>query len=90
MGHCLISLVNTKYFSDIIPDVLTPVEVAGILKLGRTTTYELLRTGTISSIKIGRKIIVPKKFLENFIEDHANMCYTESQMVGNLSVAGKE
>ncbi len=81
---------NTTYFSDSVPDVLTPTEVANILKLGRTTTYELLRTGAINSIKIGRKIIVPKKFLEDFIEECAEMCYTESQMVGNLSVARKE
>lgn len=86
----MVQRTNTKYFSGNIPDVLTPVEVAGVLKLGRTTTYELLRTGAINSIKIGRKIIVPKKFLEDFIEDCAEMCYTESQMVGNLPVAGKE
>lgn len=81
---------NTRYFSDNIPDVLTPAEVANVLKLGRTTTYGLLRTGAISSIKIGRKIIVPKKFLDDFIESCADMCYTEAQMVGNLPVAGKE
>lgn len=82
--------INTKYFSNTIPDILTPAEVAGVLKLGRTTTYELLRTGAINSVKIGRKIIVPKKFLDDFIENCADICYTEAQMVGNLPVAGKE
>lgn len=81
---------RTTYFSDTIPDMLTPTDVASALKLGRTTTYALLRTGAISSIKIGRKIIVPKKFLEDFIKNCADMCYTETQMVGNLPVAGKE
>lgn len=81
--------MNTKYFSDNIPDVLTPAEVANVLKLGRTMTYNLLRAGAINSIKVGRKIIVPKKFLDDFIEDYADMCYTETQMVGNLSCCEK-
>lgn len=85
----MIQEVNTKYFGNNTPDILAPIEVSNILKLGRTTTYELLRTGEIKSIKIGRKIIVPKKFLEDFIEDYAKMCYTESQMVGNLSCCEK-
>lgn len=69
--------------------MLTPAEVASALKLGRTTTYELLRTGAINSIKIGRKIIVPKKYLDDFIENCAKVCYTEGQMVGNLSCCKK-
>ena len=80
---------NTKYFSDNVPDVLTPAEVANVLKLGRTTTYKLLQSGEISSIKMGRKIIVPKKFLDDFIQNYADMCYTRAQMVGNLSCCKK-
>ncbi len=45
---------------DLAPDVLTVEEVAEILRVGRNHAYELVRTGVIASVKLGRRIIVPK------------------------------
>ncbi len=42
------------------PDVLTVEEVAQILRVGRNHAYELVRTGVIASVKLGRRLIVPK------------------------------
>ena len=51
-----------------LPDVLTPLEAATVLRLGRNTTYENIRTGAIPSIKIGRKLLIPKSGILRLLE----------------------
>lgn len=51
------------------PDVLTPSDVIEILKIGRNKVYELLNSGTIRSIRIGRKHRSPKKILIEYLEN---------------------
>lgn len=46
-----------------LPEFLSPEEVRIFLLLGRATCYELLRRGTIPSIRFGRCIRVPKAAL---------------------------
>lgn len=48
--------------------LLKPMEVAEILSIGKTTIYELLKTGEIPSIRIGRSIRIPAKAIEEWIE----------------------
>ena len=48
-------------------DVVTIEDIMKMLHLGRTTVYELLKSGVISSVKIGKKYIVPKQSIINFI-----------------------
>lgn len=59
-------------------DVLTVLEVAEILKIGRNTTYELVRSGQIKSIRIGRQIRIPKTALQNFL--NASLPYTAKRV----------
>lgn len=54
------------------PEVLTVLEVADILRIGKNKAYDLVRDGKISSIKIGGKIIVPKMCLVQFLLDKNN------------------
>ena len=54
------------------PEVLTVLEVADILRIGKNKAYDLVRGGKISSIKIGGKIIVPKMCLVQFLLDENN------------------
>ena len=42
-------------------DIVTVGELAKMLKIGRNTAYELVRSGQIPSVKIGRQIRVPKQ-----------------------------
>lgn len=68
-----------------LPDILTPAEAAKVLHIGRTTMYRLLKEKQIKSFQIGRKILIPAKYLEKYIENKADICYNiGSQMVGNL------
>ncbi len=48
--------------------LLTPEEAARRLSLARSTLYELVLTGEIESIKIGRSRRIPVGALTDFIE----------------------
>lgn len=54
------------------PEVLTPVEASKLLRLGRNKTYDLIKSGSLHSIKVGGKIIVPKVCLIEFLRDENN------------------
>jgi len=49
--------------------VLTPVETANLLRISRGTAYEQIRLGVIPSIRMGRKILVPKAALIKMLEN---------------------
>ncbi len=50
------------------PLLLTPVEAARRLSIARSSLYELLLTGEIVSLKIGRSRRVPLDALADFID----------------------
>jgi excisionase family DNA binding protein len=47
--------------------LLTVEESAILLRLGRTQTYELIMRGKIQSVKIGRRRLVVRNGLENYV-----------------------
>jgi len=49
--------------------VLTPTETAKLLRIGRGTVYQQIRCGAIPSIKLGRKILVPRAALMKMLEE---------------------
>jgi excisionase family DNA binding protein len=53
-------------------DVLTVPDVVRLLKLGKNTVYKLIKEGTIRSIKQGKKIIIPKVCLIEFLTNENN------------------
>ena len=48
---------------DELPELLTPEEFRTVAGLGRATTYELIRSGQIPSVRFGRAIRIPKSAL---------------------------
>ena len=44
-----------------------PVDVAKILSIGRNTAYELVRSGKIRSVKIGRTYRIPLTAVEDYL-----------------------
>ncbi len=54
------------------PDVLTVPDVIRLLRIGKNSVYELISEGKIGSIKRGKKIIVPKTCLIEFLADETN------------------
>ena len=52
-------------------DVLTVKDLCEILPVGRNSIYKLLDNNTIKHIRIGKKIIVPKKYLIEYLDSVA-------------------
>ena len=50
--------------------LLTMVEAARVLSIGRTTMYELVDAGEIDVVHIGRSARVPIAAVEDFVERH--------------------
>lgn len=59
------------------PDVLTVQEAGEVLRVGRTTMYRLVQNGQVQCVKIGRKVLIPRIFLQNFLETNAQKCYNK-------------
>ncbi len=51
---------------------LTPVEVAELLKITKNTVYELIKRGELPSYKVGKKIRVDTKDVEEYINRPKN------------------
>jgi excisionase family DNA binding protein len=49
------------------PTVLTVVEVAKILRIGKISVYQAIQRGEVPSIRIGRRILIPKFALEQML-----------------------
>lgn len=48
---------------DQLPLVLSVEEFASATRIGRGTAYEAVRTGQIRSIRIGRRVLIPRAVL---------------------------
>ena len=60
--------MENKYRSlDELPLALRVEDLMPILGIGRNTAYELVRSGQIRSIKIGRQIRVPRDAVVEFL-----------------------
>lgn len=59
------------------PDVVSIAELQSMLRISRNTAYELVRSGKIRSVKIGRTYRIPRAA----VEDYLNVsCQTEKPM----------
>jgi len=71
--------MEKKYctYSD-IPLTLRVEELMPILGIGRNTAYELVSTGQIRGIKVGRQLRIPKQALIHFLESVNNGNQTDA------------
>ncbi len=51
-------------------ELLRVHEVARLLGIGRSKTYDLIARGDLPSLRIGRLLRVPRHALEQWIADH--------------------
>ena len=49
------------------PDVVSIDDLKSMLNIGRNTAYSLLQNGSIKTIRIGRKYIIPKQSVIEFL-----------------------
>ena len=63
--------MNRKYRSyDELPLALRVEELMPILDIGRNSAYELVRSGTIRSVKIGRQLRIPKQAIIDYLNEN--------------------
>jgi excisionase family DNA binding protein len=48
--------------------VLSVTEAAGLLGISRGLAYELVARGELPSLRLGRRIVVPRRALESLLE----------------------
>ena len=61
--------MKPKYTSlDELPLSLRVEDLMPILDIGRNTAYELVRSGQIRSVKVGRQIRVPRDAVVDFLQ----------------------
>lgn len=68
-----------------LPDIMQVEDVMAFLQIGRSTMYQLLRSGEFPSIRIGRKYRIPKKYLLSYLDQG---CYNSGMEAHRIS--GKE
>lgn len=51
-----------------LPDVLTVKQFAAFLGIGRNTAYEAVRRGEILAVKIGRRLLIPRRAVERLLD----------------------
>ncbi len=54
------------------PDVMTVKETAKALGISRNTAYKLVKEEVIKTKKVGKRILVPKCCLEDYIKSARN------------------
>ena len=50
-----------------LPMTIRVVDLMPILKIGRNTAYELVRSGKIKSIRVGHQLRIPRTALAEFM-----------------------
>lgn len=51
------------------PDLAyTPKECRAVLKLGRDKVYELIHSGRLRSVRVGRRLLVPAEAVADFLK----------------------
>jgi excisionase family DNA binding protein len=62
--------------------VLTVEEMRQLLRIGRNAAYEGVRTGAIPSIRVGARILVPRRALEQMLEQASNKVVATVEQTG--------
>ena len=66
--------------------VYSVTEIAELLGIGRSKAYELVRSGTIPSLRLGKRIVIPKLALSRFLAECAHQNADEADHQPRKSV----
>ena len=65
--------MENKYRTlDDLPLTLRAEDLMPLLDIGRNTAYELVRSGQVRSIRIGRQLRIPRDAVLEFLNGQAN------------------
>ena len=60
-------MASNYHSYDELPLTLRVEDLMPILNIGRNTAYELVRSGKIRSIRIGRQLRIPKDAIQDYL-----------------------
>jgi len=60
------------------PDIVSVEQIMNMLGIGKSSVYALLQSNQIHNVKVGRKYIVPKQSVVDFV---SGVCYNGSQII---------
>lgn len=63
------------------PLVLTVKETARLLRLSRNKTYELVAQGCIPHVRLGRRVLIPRFGLEEWLRREAGLAQAPPSVV---------
>lgn len=52
-----------------LPEFLTAEEFFKLMRIGRNTGYEALRRGDFPSIRVGRRLLIPRAAIERLVQE---------------------
>ena len=67
--------------------VLTVEEAAGLLRISRGLAYEMVREGAVPTIRLGRRILVPREALDRML---ASADRQDVQGVGDIQSSARQ
>ena len=59
--------INTQINLDNLPLVLSVPDLAAVLRIGRNSAYQLVSSGQIRSLRIGKNIRIPQAALLEYL-----------------------
>lgn len=59
--------------------IYKPEELIPLLRISRNSVYELLRSGQIRSVKIGKRYLIPKNAIIEFLNGPSQSQYHANQ-----------
>jgi excisionase family DNA binding protein len=60
-------MTNSTAHAAAFPEVLTVDEAAKVLRISRQSAYQAVRAGEIPTVRIGRRLLVPRAQLEQML-----------------------
>ena len=63
--------MNTKITAAMLrgyPAMMTVKDIQAVLQIGRTKAYQMLQSGEIAAIRVGRKYLIPKAYLLKYLQ----------------------
>lgn len=62
--------MRRRFYSewDEVPCILDASELASLLRLSRSAAYELMHTRGFPTVRLGRRLLVPKAALKEFLD----------------------
>ena len=72
------------------PDLLTVQEAAEILRATPAQVVDFIRAHKISCTEIAGKTLIPRQYLENFIEKSCKVCYNKGAEISTPTPDSQE